>query len=325
MKTLKIYFLLMLLIQTISISAQSVISGKITNNDSSPIVGATILLSNGMDSTYITGTTSDLDGRFKMINVKSGNYFLSLSMIGYKKANIPLQIKESMNLELGDITLEEDSYILSTVNIIGKRPPIKAEPGKMTVNLSSALLSTDGNILDALRKLPGVIVQNDGTIILNGKSGANVLMDDKVTYLSGENLINYLRSIPASSIENIELISQPSSKHDASGSSGIINIQKKKIKEQGISLTASSGLEQGKHTKGNENLTLNFHHNKLNMYADYSYYWGKDFIELSVSGHYLDPMTLKPLELRKDFDSDINRQYKGHYIKTGSSMTCRRR
>ena len=132
-------------------------------------------------------------------------------MIGYKKANIPLQIKESMNLELGDITLEEDSYILSTVNIIGKRPPIKAEPGKMTVNLSSALLSTDGNILDALRKLPGVIVQNDGTIILNGKSGANVLMDDKVTYLSGENLINYLRSIPASSIENIELISQPSS------------------------------------------------------------------------------------------------------------------
>ena len=112
MKTLKIYFLLMLLIQTISISAQSVISGKITNNDSSPIVGATILLSNGMDSTYITGTTSDLDGRFKMINVKSGNYFLSLSMIGYKKANIPLQIKESMNLELGDITLEEDSYIV---------------------------------------------------------------------------------------------------------------------------------------------------------------------------------------------------------------------
>ena len=61
------------------------------------------------------------------------------------------------------------------------------------------------------------------------------------------------------------------------------------------------------------------------MYADYSYYWGKDFIELSVSGHYLDPMTLKPLELRKDFDSDINRQYKGHYIKTGVDYDCRRR
>lgn len=317
MKTLKIYFLLMLLLQTISISAQSVISGKMVNNDSLPIVGATILLSNGMDSTYITGTTSDLDGRFKIINVRPGSYFLSLSMIGYKKTNTSLQTKKNTNLELGYITLEEDSYTLSTVNIIGKRPPIKVEPGKMTINLSSALLSTDGNILDALRKLPGVIVRNDGTIILNGQSGANVLIDDKIIYLSGENLINYLRSIPTNSIENIELISQPSSKHDASGSSGIINIQKKKIKEQGINLAVSSGLERGKHTRGNENLTLNFHHNKFSMYANCSYYWGKDFIELSVSGHYLNPLTLKPLELRNDFDSDINRQYKGHYIETG--------
>ena len=94
MKTLKIYFLLMLLIQTISISAQSVISGKITNNDSSPIVGATILLSNGMDSTYITGTTSDLDGRFKMINVKSGNYFLSLICRGIFAFLYPIIDKE---------------------------------------------------------------------------------------------------------------------------------------------------------------------------------------------------------------------------------------
>ena len=117
-------------------------------------------------------------------------------MIGYKKATTPLQIKESMNLNWVTLHWKKILIYWSTVNIIGKRPPIKAEPGKMTVNLSSALLSTDGNILDALRKLPGVIVQNDGTIILNGKSGANVLMDDKVTYLSGENLINYLRSIP---------------------------------------------------------------------------------------------------------------------------------
>lgn len=115
-----------------------------------------------------------------------------------------------------------------------------------------------------------------GTIILNGKSGAEVLMDDKVILFIGRESQSIIcSSIPANSIENIELISQPSSKHDASGSSGIINIQKKKIKEQGISLTASSGLEQGKHTRGNENLTLNFHRNKLNMYADYSYYWGK--------------------------------------------------
>ena len=136
--------------------------------------------------------------------------------------------------------------MLSTINVTGKRSPVKVTPGKMTINLSFALLNTDSNILDALRKLPGVIIQNDGTIILNGKSGANVLIDDKVTYLSGENLINYLRSIPSHSVENIELISQPSSRYDASSSSGIINIRKKRVKEQGINLAVSSGLENAR-------------------------------------------------------------------------------
>jgi hypothetical protein len=311
------YILVALLIQGIGISAQSVLSGRITEKDSIPVTSVTILLLNHIDSAYISGAISGLDGRFEFLNLKPGNYLLSFSMMGFKKTNLPLQVGQSTTNELGDIVLEEDSYILSAITVTGKRPPVKVEPGKMTINLSSALLSSDGNILDALRKLLGVIVQNDGTIILNGKSGANVLIDDKVTYLSRENLINYLRSVPANSVETIELISQPSSKYDASGSSGIINIQKKRTGKQGINLVVSSGLERGWHTRGNENVSLGFRQNKLNMYADYSYYWGKDIIELSVSGHYLDPVTSKPLELRKDFVSDINRQYRGHYIKTG--------
>lgn len=317
MRHIKMYILLVLLIQSISMSAQSVISGRIIDKDNIPIASATILLFNRADSAYISGHVSDLDGQFEIANLQPDNYILSFSMIGFKKINISQQVGAKANSKLGDIVMEEDSYMLSAVTVIGKRSPVKVEPGKMTINLSSALLSTDGNMLDALRKMPGVIVQNDGSIILNGKSGANVLIDDKVTYLSGENLVNYLRSIPANSVENIELISQPSSKHDAAGSSGIINIQKKRIKEQGINLAVSSSLERGKRTRGSESLTLNFHHNKLNLYADYSYSFGKDVIDLSVSGHYLDPATSKPLELRKDFVSDINRQYEGHYFKTG--------
>ncbi|MDR2920617.1 MAG: TonB-dependent receptor [Tannerella sp.] len=313
----KIYILVVLLILSISISAQSVISGRVTDKDSIPMVSATILLLNHADSTYITGTISDFNGRFEIPNIKSGNYILSFSMMGFKKIDISQQVGQNTKNELGDIILEEDSYMLSAVTVTGKRPPVKVEPGKMTINLSSALLSTDGNVLDALRKLPGVIVQNDGSIILNGKSGANVLIDDKVTYLSGENLVNYLRSIPAGSVENIELISQPSSKYDASGNSGIINIHKKKIREQGINMAVSSAVERGRHTKGNENLSLSFRHNRLNMYVDYSFYWGKEFAELLVSGYYLDPATSKPLELRKDFVDDLVWQYRGHYAKAG--------
>lgn len=317
MKYGKIYIWAVLLIQSIGISAQSVLSGRIIDQGSIPVADVTILLLNPADSSYVTGSISELDGRFKILNLKSDNYLLVFSMMGFKGICIQRKVEQNTNHELGDIVLTEESYRLSTVSVTGRRSPVKIEPGKMTINLSSALLSTDGNMLDVLRKLPGVIIQNDGTIILNSKSGANVLIDDKVTYLSGENLINYLSSIPANSIENIELISQPSSNYDASGSSCLINIQKKKIKEQGINLAVSSGLEKGKHFRGNESFTLNFRHNKLTVYADYSSYWGKDFIEMSVSGHYLEPVSLKPLELRKDFVSDIDRQSRGHYIKAG--------
>ena len=317
MKYNKMYALVVLLIQSISILAQSVISGKIIDKNGEPIASTTVLLLNNADSTYITGTASDKDGRFEIPKIRPDNYILSFSMIGFRKIYRQQQVGQNTKNDLGDVVLDEESYGLSTIYVTGKRPPVKIEAGKITVNLSSALLSTDGNILDALRKLPGVIVQNDGTIILNGKSGANVLIDDKITYLSGENLINYLSSIPASSIENIELIAQPSSKYDASGSSGIINIQKKKIKEQGINIAVSTAVERGKYARGNESLSLNIRHNKLNMYVDYSNVWGENLIVLSVSGHYLDPVTSEPLELRKDFVSNIARQSVGHNLKTG--------
>ena len=311
------FILAVLLILSTVISAQSVISGRVIDKERMPIANATILLLNSGDSTYITGTISDTDGRFEFLNLKPDRYIFSFSMIGFKKINLPQQVGRNTAHELGDIVLEEDYYELSAVTVTGKRAPVKVEPGKMTVNLSSALLSTDGNILDALRKLPGVIVQNDGTIVLNGKSGANVLIDDKVTYLSGENLINYLRSIPTNSVDNIELISQPSSKYDASGSSGIINIQKKRIKEQGIHIAASAAVERGKRTRTSDNFSLSFRHNRLNMYADYAGFWGENIIEMSTSGYYLDPVTSEPLELRKDFVNNIARQSAGHNLKMG--------
>ncbi|MCC8153649.1 MAG: TonB-dependent receptor [Tannerellaceae bacterium] len=317
MKSNKMYILIQGLLLSISLSAQSVLSGKVTNTNNEPAMGATIVVLNQVDSTYMTGTTSGTDGQFEITNLKPDTYILSFSMIGCKTVNRLQQVTQNTKIELDDIVLGEDTYLLSAVTVNGKRTPVKIEPGKMIVNLSSIALSTDGNVLDALRKLPGVIVQNDGTIILNGKSGATVWMDGKLTYLSGENLLSYLRSIPAHSVENIELIFQPSSQYDAAGSAGIIHIQKKRIKEQGIHLLLSSGIERGISTRWNENISLNYRHNNLNMYADYSYYEGKDWIEMAVSGNYIDPVTLQRQELRKDFVNDINRHYTGHYLKTG--------
>jgi hypothetical protein len=310
------YLLVMLFIQITGLSAQSIkinMSGRIIDNDSVPIVGASVLLLNSVDSAYIAGTASDLDGLFELSCFNPDEYILSFSMIGYKKIAILKQIAHEADIAIGDVILEENAYLLSGVTVTGQRSPFKIESGKTVVNLSSALLSAEGNILDVLRKLPGVIIQNDGTIILNGKSGANVLIDDKVTYLSGENLINYLRSIPAKSIENIELISQQSSKYDAAGNSGIINIQKKRIVEEGVNISASSGMESGKYNRWSETVSLAIRLNRLNIYADYSAYWGKDLTHVFASRTYLN--VNPPLLL--EMDATRKMRYRSQYIKTG--------
>ncbi len=313
MKCNKMHILVVCLIQAISISAQSGISGRIIDKNSIPLASATVLLLSHADSTFITGTMSDLDGRFEILHLKSDNYILSFSMMGFKKINMTHQAGQNTMNELGNIVLEEDAYALSDVTVTGKRPPVKIEPGKMTYNLSSALLSTDGNILDALKKLPGVIIQTDGSIILNGKPGATVMMDDKETYLSGENLMNYLRSIPVKSIENIELISQQSAKYDAAGNAGVIHLQKKKMTEQGVNLSMSSGMERGKYNRWNSALSLAVRLNRLNIYVDYSAYWGKDLGVLFASRTYQNAEPPLVIEM------DANRQmkYRSQFIKVG--------
>lgn len=306
----------MLFTQIICLSAQltkTKMSGRIIDSDSVPIAGASVLLLNRVDSSFIAGAASGLDGFFELSCSSPGEYILSLSMIGYKRTEILKQITHEANIEIGDVVFEENAYLLSGVTVTGQRFPFKIESGKTVVSLSSALLSADGNILDVLRKLPGVIIQNDGTVILNGKSGTNVLIDDKVTWLSGENLINYLRAIPAKSVENVELISQQSSKYDAAGNSGIINIQKKRIVEEGVNISASSGMERGEYNRWSEAVSLAVRLNRLNIYADYSAYWGTDLTHVFASRTYLNANPPLLLEM----DATRKMQYRSQYIKTG--------
>ncbi|MCD7901825.1 MAG: TonB-dependent receptor [Bacteroides sp.] len=307
-----------LLIGYSSLSAQTSLSGLVLDENKLPLENVSVVVQTSTDSSFVAGTTTDINGAFLLTNVASGKYVLSFSMIGYKRECISKSVDKQLEIRLNAIILQEDAHLLSAITITGKKPPFKMEAGKTTIDLSSALLSTDGNILDALKKLPGIIVQNDGTIILNGQTGAKVLMDDKLTYLSGDALISFLQSLPASSVDKIELISQPSSQYDATGNSGFINIQRKKVTTQGIRLSASSGIQLGKHTRGSENLSLSIRHNRLSIYMDYSLYWGTDFGDVISSRNYLDPVTFEPTQLRLDMDAHRKTRYQSHYAKAGA-------
>lgn len=225
------------------------ISCKVTDIHEKPLEGAAIVLRSVIDSAYITGTVTDTSGIFALSITKAQEYLLEFSMLGYKKRNIYALLSKSQRLP--SIVMEEDAQQLSAVTVTGKRIFMQMKPGTTTFNMEVRVLGSQGNILDALRSLPGVMVNEDGSVILNGQTGIQVLVNGKSTNLSGDKLVNYLRSMPVSAIKDIELITSPSAKYDASGKTGLIEIRTRKVMAEGWTFQANGGYQQSYDGKWN--------------------------------------------------------------------------
>ena len=122
---------------------------------------------------------------------------------------------------------------IGEVVVVAKLPELEIKADKMTYHLDASVVRKQGSLYEVLETLPGVVVNKDGSIYMNGKSGINVLIDGKQTYLSGQELVNLLKATPASTADKIDLITHPSARYDASGTSGLIDIHTKKIKLEG--------------------------------------------------------------------------------------------
>lgn len=299
-----------------TVFSQTKISGSVFAGKF-PLEGASVLVLKAPDSSYIAGTITDSTGSFSFRGLKSGHYIFSFSRVGYKTKCLNLLVEDNTCIKQTEIILEKENFLLGSVIIRGKYPPFKHEAGKTTVNVSSITLGSDGSVLNILNKIPGVSILSDGTVLLNGQAGANVMIDDKLTYLSGENLVNFLRSIPSGAVDKIELISQPSARYDANGTSGFINIQRRKKTDQGLNGWVSSNIETGKRLRQNQSTSINFHRGKTSIYADYSFYSGKDFMFTNSSRKYFDKGQADPTGLRLDMNANRFFTSRSHYIKLG--------
>jgi outer membrane receptor for ferrienterochelin and colicin len=240
---------------------------------------------------------------------------VAVCMVLSKSISAQTKVSDSVSRAL---KAPDSAYVaLGAITISAKRAAVKQEAGKTTVNVSSLTLGSDGSLLNVLSKIPGLLILSDGTVLLNGQAGVNVMIDDKPTYLSGENLINFLRSIPSGSVDKIELVSQPPARYDANGMSGFINIQRKKKTDQGVNLTVSSNMETGKRVRQNQSTSFSFHRNKMSIYADYSFYSGKDFMLMSTDRQYFN--IEQPDSAALKLAMNANRQFSSHshYIKFG--------
>lgn len=244
--------------------------GKLIDDNGSPVPYSTLTLLT-KDSSAVGGALSKDNGSFSIENIKSGSYLLRISGIGYQE-----QFMESLNLlpedkikNLGNITLKPEATMLKGAVVSGEKPMIEMRPDKKIFNVGQNLTSAGGSAADVLQNVPAVQVDADGNVALRGKSNVTILIDGKPATLLGGDAASALQGLPASSIESIEVITNPSAKYDAQGMTGIVNIVTKKDKRSGFNGSASLGA--GTRDKYNGSVNLNYRSGKWTTYLNSSF------------------------------------------------------
>jgi iron complex outermembrane recepter protein len=293
------------------------ISGVVADQLQKKIDGATVSLLN-QDSILSKISITDSLGKFDFINLTPGKYYIEVTFVGFERYISPLVIisTTSKDIELPLIVLNiPDKGRLKEVVVTTKKAFVERRLDRIIVN-PDALISNAGiSVLDVMEKLPGVQVDVEGVITLQGKAGVSVFVDDKPTNLSSSDLANYLRGLSSSAIETIEIMKTPPSKYDAAGNGGIINIRLKKVKTKGLNAGISLNYGQGVYGKTVNNLNLNYKVNKLNLFANLGYGLNENFQDLIINRQYLTDFGSKDFSFNQS--SFIKRDDKNINLRAG--------
>jgi hypothetical protein len=220
------------------------------------------------------------------------------------------QPKDTMQSNLKKMGLNE-------VVIKSKRPLIQMEIDKTTVNIESMISSATSNALEILGKTPGVTVNGNGEISLNGRSSILVLIDGRQTYLSGQDLANYLKGLPGGVLDKIELIDNPPARYDAAGNA-IINIRLKKNRVGGFTGGISSGVTQGEFARSNHSLNLNYNHKKINVFGNLGYNTERNYTLDNYQRNFYEASVVTS---NVSLNSDQEFKNKGLYTSLGMDYT----
>ncbi|MFH0999694.1 MAG: TonB-dependent receptor, partial [Bacteroidota bacterium] len=233
-----------------------------------PMEYANVAIYNKVDSSLISGGITNQKGEFEINGMTYGEYYLEANFIGFDKSkvvNINLD-RENPLFDAGSIILSAASTELGAIDIVADKAAVEYKLDKKIVNVSQVLSAAGGTAVDVLENTPSVQVDIEGNVSLRGSSNFTVLIDGRPSVLSGSDA---LRQIPASALENIEIITNPSAKYEPDGNSGIINLVMKKNSMQGINGIVNASV--GSRDKYRGDITLNYRTQKINWFvgADY--------------------------------------------------------
>ncbi len=254
--------------------SQTQLKGQVAGPDSQPIPFANVLLLSVQDSSLVTGVVTNEAGYFELEINAPDSYLLAASMVGYQTTYTPpiTVLPGQPQRKVGTIMLTEAVQTLGEVVVEGQKPLFEQGIDRLTVNVQQSITSAGGTALDILERSPGVVVNRQSrSLALGGKDGVAVMINGKLSHLPMSAVVDMLQGMHGSTIEKIELITNPPARYEAEGTAGIINIVLKKNQDTGVhgSYALTAGYGWAEKTAGSTN--LNYRGKKLSLSGDYSF------------------------------------------------------
>ncbi|HEX8427086.1 TonB-dependent receptor domain-containing protein [Hymenobacter sp.] len=235
-----------------------------------PLPFANVVLLRTQDSSFVAGAQTTESGAFALEKLAVGTYTMQATVIGYRSGRRVVTLTAAAPVaQLGTLRLRSTATQLKEVKVEGERAPVTANLDKKVVNVAKDLTAVGGTATDVLQNVPSITVDQSGSVSLRGSGSVTIFIDGKPTGAAGGGQSTSLDQIPASSIESIEVITNPSSRYDAEGSAGIINIILKKERKDGLNGLASANV--GTKDKYNTSVSLNYHKGNWNVFGSYDF------------------------------------------------------
>lgn len=276
---------------TVGMAQTSKISGFINDEQGKAIAASSVSLLKAKDSSLVKTAVSDKSGLFQFPDIKGGSYLLSVTSVGYARRFSPVFEVNGNDVSVPSLSLKQNQKDLANVTVTAKKPFIETKIDRTIVNVDASPTNAGATALEVLEKSPGVMVSNDGAISLLGKQGVIVMMDGKPTYLSSTDLANMLKNMPASALDQIEIMTNPSAKYDASGNAGVINIRTKKGMNNGFNGSIMAGATTSIYKmngstyfmpKSQNSFNFNYRRYDLNFFGNYNpnFFRGRNVMDL---------------------------------------------
>jgi len=293
------------------------LKGTLASEQAAKFDGVAIHLLNANDKSLVKLESPGADGAFIFEKIKEGNYLLITQSMNFVKYESPV-ITLNKDVDFGKIMLKSTSKNLKEITVTATKPFVQQQFDKTVLNVSSSITAVGSTALEVLAKAPGITLDQNDNIAMRGKQGVLVMIDGKPVPMSGQDLANMLKSMQATQIEKIDLVTNPSAKYDAAGNAGIIDIRLKKGNNVGTNANATLSFGQGKYAKVNPSVNFNHRTKVANVFGSYSYGANQNFNKLDILRDFFSPSN--QLTGTNNYNNYFKFKFDNHNARVGSDF-----